>query len=119
MTDRRPALYEITFLPGTLDSRADEREAIARLQRTPPPMVVIGARRFDQYGLPTIGEDFNRDLLDFIESRYAVADTFGDVDNPPRGSMPSQAFTVLQLESATTNAAPTMPGVLAYLAEGR
>lgn len=119
MTDRRPALYEITFLPGTLDSSADEREAIDRLRSDPPPVVVIGARRFDQYGLPTIGEDFNRDLLDFIESRYAVADTFGDFDNPPRGSMPSQAFTVLQLESATTNAAPTMPGVLAYLAEGR
>jgi Dolichyl-phosphate-mannose-protein mannosyltransferase len=98
MTDRRPALYEITFLPGTLDSKADEREAITRLGKGRPPVVVIGARRFDQYGLPTIGKDFNRDLMNFVRAHYVVEANFGDVDDPPRNSMPSEAFTVLGLD---------------------
>ena len=32
MADRPPATYEVMFLPGLLDSRADERRTIARLQ---------------------------------------------------------------------------------------
>ncbi len=111
MTDRLPALYEITFLPGTLDSVKDERAAIARLRRERPPLVVIGARRFDQYGLPTIGEDYNRVLLDFIRSHYSVTATFGDVDHPPRGSMPSEAFTIMSLDSQSARTAPTIPSV--------
>jgi hypothetical protein len=96
MTNRPPALYEQTFLPGTLDSREDELEAIARLERTRPPLVVIGARRFDQYGKPVIGEDFNRTLVRYLRRAYRVLAEFGDVDNPPSGSMPSEAFTVLE-----------------------
>jgi hypothetical protein len=119
MTDRRPALYEITFLPGTLDSVKDERAAIARLRRERPPLVVIGARRFDQYGLPTIGEDYNRELLEFIRSRYSVTATFGDVDHPPRGSMPSEAFTVLSLDSRFAGTTPTIPSVPTYRLAGR
>ena len=119
MTDRRPALYEITFLPGTLDSVKDERAAIARLRHERPPLVVIGARRFDQYGLPTIGEDYNRELLEFIRSRYSVTATFGDVNHPPRGSMPSEAFTVLRLDSQLAGTAPTIPSVPTYRLAGR
>jgi hypothetical protein len=119
MTDRRPALYEITFLPGTLDSVEDERAAIARLRRERPPLVVIGARRFDQYGLPTIGEDYNRELLEFIRSRYSVTATFGDVEHPPRGSMPSEAFTVLSLDSQFAGRPPTIPSVPTYRLAGR
>lgn len=94
MTDRPPALYEITFLPGTLDSVADERAAIRRLERDRPPLVVLGARRFDQYGRPEIGVDFNRLLLDYVRRAYRPAARFGDVDNPPRGSAPSEAFLI-------------------------
>lgn len=94
MADRRPALYETTFLPGTLDSVADERQAIRRLERTGAPLVVIGARRFDQYGLPEIGVHFNRVLIRYVRQGYRPLRSFGDVDDPPRGSAPSEAFEV-------------------------
>lgn len=96
MADRRPALYETTFLPGTLDSEADDREAIERLERQRTPVVVVGARRFDQYGLPEIGVDFNRLLLRYVRRAYGPLRTFGDVENPPRGSAPSEAFEVFE-----------------------
>ncbi len=95
-TARRPALYEITFLPGTLDSKADELEAIARLERQRTPLVVLGARRFDQYGYPQIGVDYNRVLMAYVRRAYRTIAVFGDVTHPPRNSMPSQAFTVFE-----------------------
>lgn len=94
MADRPPALYEVTFLPGTLDSVADERQAIDRLHRVRPPYVVVGARRFDQYGKPEIGVDYNRELLAYVRRSYRLAVTYGDVRDPPRNSMPSEAFSI-------------------------
>jgi hypothetical protein len=97
MTDLRPALYELTFLPGTLDSVADERRAVARLRRERPRFVVIGARRFDQYGKPEIGVDFNRVLVDYVKRAYRPVATFGDYDHPPRNAEPSRAFRIYEL----------------------
>lgn len=94
ITNRPPALYELTFLPGTLDSVTDERRSIQMLERTKPPLFVLGARRFDQYGLPEIGVDFNQVLIRYLRGRYREIARFGDVDDPPRGSAPSEAFTV-------------------------
>jgi hypothetical protein len=98
-TARRPALYEITFLPGTLDSAADSA-AVARLQRQRTPLVVLGARRFDQYGYPRIGVDFNRILMGYVRRNYRTIAVFGDVAHPPRNSMPSEAFTVFARRAA-------------------
>jgi hypothetical protein len=97
MTELRPALYELTFLPGTLDSVSDERRAVARLRRERPRFVVIGARRFDQYGKPEIGVDFNRVLVDFVKRAYRPVATFGDYDHPPRNAEPARAFRIYEL----------------------
>ena len=44
LTGRDPALYEVMFLPGLLDTRADEIAAIARLKREHVRYAVISAR---------------------------------------------------------------------------
>ena len=105
MTKLRPALYELTFLPGTLDSEADERRAVARLRRGRTRFVVIGARRFDQYGKPEIGKDFNRLLVDYVRRAYRPVATFGDYEHPPRNAEPSQAFRIYELVGGTSGAA--------------
>ena len=63
MTDRRRRSTRSMLLPGLLDSRADERRAIARLRaarraRTPSS----GARDFGAYGFTTFGIDYNQAL---------------------------------------------------------
>ncbi len=69
MTDRPPALYDVMFLPGLLDSRADERKAIARLEREGVRYAVISKRRFDGYGFSRFGVDYNHLLASYVERR--------------------------------------------------
>jgi hypothetical protein len=82
MTDRPPALYDAMFLPGLLDSRADEQAAIARLQREGVRLAVVGQRRFVGYGYTTFGADYNRLLASYLERRGPVA-AFGDRRQAP------------------------------------
>src|SRR5436190_9574041 len=73
MTDRRPALYDLMFLPGLLDSRADERAAIARLDREQAPLAMVGERRFVGYGFSRFGGDYNRILAAHLERNGPAA----------------------------------------------
>lgn len=91
----RPALRELTFVPGTLDTAADERTAIARLQRVRPRFVVVGAKTFDQYGYPRFGADYNQVLGRYLSTRYRRVAAFGDVAHPKRNAFPAEAFSVL------------------------
>jgi hypothetical protein len=88
------ALYESTFLPGTLDTAADEREAVRVLERRRPRMVVVGAQRMQNYGFSEIGVDYNRILFGYVRRRYRPVVRFGDVRRPTRNNLPAQAFTV-------------------------
>jgi hypothetical protein len=96
LTDRDPPLYDVSFLPGRLDTKADERDAIARLDRAPPCLVVLAARSFDNFGLPRFGVDYNRLLGGWISRSYRTAATYGDVAHPPRDSQPTEAYSVLE-----------------------
>ena len=97
MTDRRPALYEVMLLPGLLDSRADERRAIARLRAEGVREVVIAARDFGAYGCATFGVDFNRTLGGYLARATRERMTFGSLTDPAGGTYPSRGFTVLRL----------------------
>lgn len=97
MTARPSALYDLTFLPGTLDTVADERAAIRRLEVVRPPLVVVGSRDLDIYGYPTFGRDYNRVLAGYLATAYEQVAEFGAFDDPPPGAQPSQAFRVLAL----------------------
>jgi len=97
LSGRRPALRDLTFLPGTLESAGDEQAAIRRLRSTRPPLVVVGAQRSDQYAAAEIGRDYNRLLLDYVRRHYRRVGQFGDVGRPTRNNLPARAFTVLEL----------------------
>ena len=96
MTDRPPALHDVMFLPGLLDSRADEREAIARLKREGVRYAVLSKRRFDGYGFSRFGVDYNRLLASFVERRPPVA-RFGPGEPAAAGTNPSRSYTVYRI----------------------
>jgi hypothetical protein len=98
MTGHRPALYDVMFFPGLLDSRADERAAIARLKRDRVGLAVVGDRKFVGYGYTRFGVDYNRLLASFIYSHGAPVATFGDPKAPiPGGSNPTRVYRVYGL----------------------
>jgi hypothetical protein len=101
LANLRPALRELTFVPGTLDTAADERVAIARLQKVRPRFVVVGAKTFDQYGYPKFGRDYNQVLGRYLSLRYRRVAAFGDVSHPQRNAFPAQAYTVLLRRGAS------------------
>ncbi|HMI69823.1 MAG TPA: hypothetical protein VK510_07490 [Solirubrobacteraceae bacterium] len=98
MTGRVPALYDVMFIPGLLDSRADEQLAIARLRREGVRLAVVGKRRFVGYGTTTFGADYNRLLAGEITGSGAPVATFGDPSKPAAGGTnPSEAYRIYRL----------------------
>lgn len=96
LTGHPSALYESTFLPGTLDTAQDERKAIRRLNRRTPKVVVIGAQEMQNFGFPVFGKDYNRLLGAWVRRHYRPTRRFGDVSRPTRDNLPARAFTVLE-----------------------
>ena len=96
MADRPPATYEVMFLPGLLDSRADERRTIARLEERGVRLIALSARDFSNFGLPEFGVDYDPLLGNWIERGSKRVASFGDVNAPVAGSYPSAAFTIYE-----------------------
>jgi hypothetical protein len=96
MTDRPPALYDAMFLPGLLDSRADELAAIARLKAEHVRYAVIDQRRFSGYRFERFGVDYNRLFARWLTRGGPPVATFG---GPPRvgGTNPSNFYTVYRI----------------------
>jgi hypothetical protein len=96
MTGRPPALYDAMFLPGLLDSRADELAAIARLKAEHVRYAVIDQRRFSGYRFERFGVDYNRLFGNWLTRGGAPVATFG---GPPRvgGTNPSNFYTVYRI----------------------
>jgi hypothetical protein len=96
MADRPPATYEVMFLPGLLDSRADERRTIERLESRHVRLIALSSRDFSGFGKRTFGVDFDPLLAAWIKGHSRPIASFGDVDKPVAGSYPSAAFTVYE-----------------------
>jgi hypothetical protein len=96
MTGRPPALYDAMFLPGLLDSRADELAAIARLEAEHVRYAVIDQRRFSGYRFERFGVDYNRLFGKWLTRGGAPVASFG---GPPRvgGTNPSNFYTVYRI----------------------
>lgn len=92
----RPALYDATFLPGTLPDAAADRAAAEQLIASGPRYAIVAARRFEAWGFTRSGLDFNQALVRALAERYCVDATFGDVANPPPSDVPAEAFSVLR-----------------------
>jgi hypothetical protein len=99
MSGRPPALYNVMFLPGLLDTRADEVEAIAQLEAEHVRYAIVSGRRFDGYGFQHFGGDYNRLLGARIQREGGPVATFGD-SGLAAGTNPSTSFAVYDLQGS-------------------
>jgi hypothetical protein len=96
LADRPPALYENMFLPGLLDTRADELAAIARLEREGVRYALVSTRDTSAFETGRFGSGYNRLLGRYIRSGRLVG-TLGDPGAAVGGGNPSQGFRVYAL----------------------
>jgi hypothetical protein len=97
MTGRRPALTDVMLLPGLLDSAADERDAIARLQAQRVQTAVVATRDMSAFGPRRFGHDYNARLGSYLTTRATRSSAYGDQSVPASGTYPSRGFVVLTL----------------------
>ena len=96
LADRPQPLYENMFLPGLLDTRSDERAAIARLQREHVRYALLSTRDTSAFDSGRFGSGYDPLLGRYLRSGRLVA-TFGDIEAAPGGGNPSQGFRVYAL----------------------
>ena len=97
MTDRRPALRELSVLPGLIDSPAEEKAAIERLRRDRVKLAVLGARNFADWSTPTFGVSYDAQIGAYLRSSKLARETFGTLASPSEGTNPSLGFTIFEL----------------------
>jgi hypothetical protein len=97
MADRRPALYELTLLPGLLATPAEERAAIERLRREHVRLAAIGARDMSIWGTPTFGVNYDAVLGAYLQRSASATTTVGSLSDPVGGTNPSKGFTIVLL----------------------
>ncbi len=91
-------LYDAMFLPGLLDSRADEVAAIARLRAEGVRYAVVDKRRFVGYRYERFGVEYNRLLARWIERHGAPVARFGD-GSWVGGTIPSTSYAIYRIGS--------------------
>jgi hypothetical protein len=99
MVGRRPALRELTLLPGLLATPAAEAAAVERLHREHIALAVIGARDLSIWGTPTFGVDYYKPIGAYLRSSATATTSFGTLTDPSGGTIPSKGFTIQQLSS--------------------
>jgi Dolichyl-phosphate-mannose-protein mannosyltransferase len=97
MADRRPALRELSLLPGLIATPAEERVAIARLRSESVELAVVGAREFASWGTPTFGVNYDPLLGAYLRGAASSTATVGTLAAPVGGTNPSKGFTVYRL----------------------
>ncbi len=96
LADRPQPLYENMFLPGLLDTRADERAAIARLKREHVRYALVSNRDTSAFETGRFGSGYDRLLGRYLRSGQLLA-TFGDLGSAAGGGNPSRGFRVYAL----------------------
>lgn len=97
MSDREPAIYQLSVLPGLLYSRADQEQAIARLRHDHVALAVLAARNFALWGVPTFGVNYDATLGTYLRDATSHRTVIGTLRDPAAGTYPSKGFTLLQL----------------------
>jgi hypothetical protein len=96
LANRPPPLYENMFLPGLIDTRADELAAIARLKRERVRYALLSTRDTSAFDTGRFGVGYDRLLGRYLRSGRLVA-TIGDPSIAPGGGNPSRGFRVYEL----------------------
>jgi hypothetical protein len=95
LVDRPHALYNLAFLPGDVPSVAEQRTAIAQLQRERVRYIVLGNARFVEWGEPQIGVNYDRLLLAFVARDYRLTASFGAFGSTLGGPL-SDAYRIYE-----------------------
>jgi hypothetical protein len=70
LSERDSPLRELSLLPSALPQPADERAAVARLERDPPVLVITDDREWPGYDHGAFGATFHRRLAAWISGNY-------------------------------------------------
>ncbi len=97
MTDRTPALRELSVLPGLIVSAAEQRAAIARLRRDHVGVALIGARDFSDWGSRTFGVNYDSQIGEYVRRHSASSQVLGTLAAPVAGTNPSLGFMLYRL----------------------
>jgi hypothetical protein len=97
LTDRPPALYNVTFLPGQFDSKAGERAAVTRLRQSAVRYAVISERRFVGYGHERFGVDYDRLLGAALMRPGGLVAAFSTPGPTPGGTTPSHSYAIYRI----------------------
>jgi hypothetical protein len=82
LSGRANPLPETSLLPGALASAADERAAIARLERSNVRFAVIDEHAYTGYGHTSFGHSFDRVLAAWIHHNFVHEATFPSGGGP-------------------------------------
>ena len=82
----------INFMPPEL-MIFDEQEILARLQESPPDLLMLTHKDTREYGVGFFGRGYGRSLHSFVASEYREVETFGD-----RPLHPKSRFGVTLME---------------------
>ena len=98
MSKHPPALYDPMFLPGLLDSHADEVAAIARLETEGVRYAVVDKRTFVNYGYRTLRQRIQPPAWRaWIERNGPPVASFGD-GSSPGGTNPGTTYSVYRIK---------------------
>jgi hypothetical protein len=81
MSGRRNPLREEIVTPGYLDG-PNEARAIAQLDASRAPLVLITNRGTTEFGATAFGRDYATAMMQFVESRYELCAMFGPTRDP-------------------------------------
>jgi 4-amino-4-deoxy-L-arabinose transferase-like glycosyltransferase len=98
-SDRQPASYALTLLPGLLATRGQQAGAIARIQHDRAQLAVIGARDLSVWQTGSFGTGYDRLVGDYLRAASASTTTIGSLTSPAVGTFPSHGFTILRLRN--------------------
>jgi hypothetical protein len=99
MSQRPPALRDLTVLPGSIATPGEEASAIARLRREHAALAVIGARDLSVWGTPTFGVSYDKTLGDYLRRSSISTSVAGTLSQPVGGTIPSKGFTIRRLST--------------------
>ena len=97
MSDRRPALHELSLLRGLLVSRSDQTQAIASIRKQHVRLVLVSARASAHWGSSGFGSGYDAVIGDYLRSTAMTTTVIGTLAHPAQGTFPAEGFTVLRL----------------------
>jgi hypothetical protein len=84
LSERESPLREISSLPSGFPAVADERAAIARMDRAGVRLVLTDSREWPGYGQTAFGDSFQREIAGWLEREFRPATTIRADGEKPR-----------------------------------